>query len=104
MFEFDVESEHLVLSTGSEMKVFKRETTETFLYEIEEAEDFRQMGIGKVLIDKLKQICFEKDLSKCLSELKKTIFRHRDFTPLQAENPVTVRFGLVTNSGKILKI
>lgn len=48
--------------TAYEMKMFKRETTEMFLYEIEVAEDFRQKGIGKSLIEFLKKICAEKGI------------------------------------------
>jgi aminoglycoside 3-N-acetyltransferase I len=43
--------------TAYELKMFKRETTEMFLYEIEVAEAYRQKGIGKALIEYLKQIC-----------------------------------------------
>ncbi len=46
--------------TAYEMKMFKRPTTEMFLYEIEVAEAYRRQGIGKALIEKLKQICLEK--------------------------------------------
>ncbi len=48
--------------TAYEMKMFKRETTEMFLYEIEVAETHRQMGIGKALIEFLKKICAEKGI------------------------------------------
>ena len=43
--------------TAYEMKMFKRETTEMFLYEIEVAETHRQLGVGKALIECLKEIC-----------------------------------------------
>ncbi|MCD9187659.1 MAG: GNAT family N-acetyltransferase [Pyrinomonadaceae bacterium] len=48
--------------TGYEMKMFKSETTEMFLYEIEVVESHRQKGIGKALIEFLKQICREKEI------------------------------------------
>jgi len=48
--------------TAYEMKMFKRETTEMFLYEIEVAETHRRKGIGKALIESLKQICVEKGI------------------------------------------
>ena len=48
--------------TAYEMKMFKRETTEMFLYEIEVAESSRQKGIGTALIEFLKQICVEKGI------------------------------------------
>jgi aminoglycoside 3-N-acetyltransferase I len=48
--------------TAYEMKMFKRETTEMFLYEIEVAESYRQQGAGKALIEFLKQICREKGI------------------------------------------
>ena len=48
--------------TAYEMQMFKRETTEMFLYEIEVAEEHRRKGIGKALIEYLKEICLEKGI------------------------------------------
>lgn len=91
MFGFDEESEHQVFSsdgyvrkmlerddfhvvvaledgkligglTAYEMQMFKRETTEMFLYEIEVAETHRRRGVGKSLIEFLKKICAEKGI------------------------------------------
>lgn len=50
--------------TAYEMQMFKRPTTEMFLYEIEVAEPYRQRGIGKALIEKLIQICREKQIAE----------------------------------------
>lgn len=46
--------------TAYEMTMFKRETTEMFLYEIEVESAHRQKGVGKALIGFLKQICSDK--------------------------------------------
>ncbi|MEO8071715.1 MAG: GNAT family N-acetyltransferase [Acidobacteriota bacterium] len=48
--------------TAYQMNMFKRETTEMFLYEIEVSENYRQKGIGKALIEFLKQNCVEKGI------------------------------------------
>lgn len=48
--------------TAYEMNMFKRETTEMFLYEIEVEESYRQKSIGKALIEYLKQICVSKGI------------------------------------------
>lgn len=48
--------------TAYELKMFKRETTEMFLYEIEVAETHRQRGIGKALIEFLKEYCVRKGI------------------------------------------
>jgi ribosomal protein S18 acetylase RimI-like enzyme len=49
--------------TAYELQMFKSETTEMFLYEIEVAESHRQKGIGKALIECLKEICVRKEIS-----------------------------------------
>lgn len=46
--------------TAYEMRMFKNETTEMFLYEIEVAETHRRKGIGKALIGFLKEIRRDK--------------------------------------------
>ena len=48
--------------TAYEMKMFKRETTEMFLYEIGVVKSHRRKGIGKELIEFLKKICVEKGI------------------------------------------
>jgi aminoglycoside 3-N-acetyltransferase I len=48
--------------TAYEMEMFKSETTEMFLYEIEVIESHRLKGIGKALIEFLKEICVEKGI------------------------------------------
>ncbi|HEY8560708.1 MAG TPA: GNAT family N-acetyltransferase [Pyrinomonadaceae bacterium] len=50
--------------TAYEMTMFKRETREMFLYEIEVSEPFRRRGIGKALIESLKAICEEKSIAE----------------------------------------
>ncbi len=63
--------------TAYEMRMFKRETTEIFLYEIEVAEDQRQKGIGKALIEFLKQICAEKGIVEMFVGTEKNNFPAR---------------------------
>jgi aminoglycoside 3-N-acetyltransferase I len=48
--------------TAYEMKMFKRAANEMFLYEIEVAEPYRQKGIGKDLVEYLKQICVARGI------------------------------------------
>ncbi|CAN5265750.1 GNAT family N-acetyltransferase [soil metagenome] len=48
--------------TAYEMKMFKRETTEIFLYEIEVEEHYRRKGVGTALIEFLKEICRAKGI------------------------------------------
>lgn len=58
-----LEKDHLIGGlTAYEMKMFKRETTEMFLYEIEVAESHRKRGVGSALIEFLKQICLQKGI------------------------------------------
>ena len=63
--------------TAYEMKMFKRETTEMFLYEIEVAKPYRQKGVGKALIEYLKQICFEKKIVEMFVGTEKENFPAR---------------------------
>jgi aminoglycoside 3-N-acetyltransferase I len=63
--------------TAYEMKMFKRETTEMFLYEIEVAEEFQRRGIGKALIEKLKEICAEKGIVEMFVGTEKDNFAAR---------------------------
>lgn len=46
--------------TAYELRKYKREETEMFLYEMGVDEPFRRMGIATALIDYLKTICKEK--------------------------------------------
>lgn len=63
--------------TAYEMKMFKRETTEMFLYEIEVAEAHRQKGVGKSLIEFLKNICVEKGIVEMFVGTEKENFPAR---------------------------
>lgn len=124
MFGFDDETEHFVFSsdeyigqmlaredfhvivaldegkligglTAYEIKMFKRETTEMFLYEIEVAETHRQTGIGKALIEFLKKSAPKDKSSRCSSERRKKIFRRENYTLRLAESRTKIRFGLI---------
>ena len=48
--------------TAYEMKMFKRETTEMFLYEIGVEKSQRQKGVATALIEFLKEICISKGI------------------------------------------
>ena len=73
-----LENEKLVGGlTAYEMKMFKRETIEMFLYEIEVAEDFQRRGIGKALIEFLKNICAEKEIVEMFVGTEKENFAAR---------------------------
>jgi aminoglycoside 3-N-acetyltransferase I len=63
--------------TAYEMKMFKRETTEMFLYEIEVAESHRQRGIGTALIQFLKEICHQKGIVEIFVGTEKDNFPAR---------------------------
>jgi len=63
--------------TAYEMQMFKSETAEMFLYEIEVCESHRQKGIGKALIEFLKQICREKGIVQIFVGTEKDNFPAR---------------------------
>ncbi len=63
--------------TAYEMKMFKCETTEMFLYEIEVLEKHRRKGIGKTLVEFLKQICVEKGITEIFVGTEKDNFPAR---------------------------
>ena len=48
--------------TAYEMKMFKRQTTEIFLYEIGVDEAHQQKGVATALIEYLKEICSSKGI------------------------------------------
>ena len=50
--------------TGYELPMYKRQIREMFLYEIAVRPEFRQQGIAKALIERLKQICKEKGIEE----------------------------------------
>ena len=50
--------------TAYELKKYKIEDTEMFLYEIGVEENHRRKGIGKGLIEFLKNICLKKEISE----------------------------------------
>ncbi len=50
--------------TAYELKKYKNETTEMFLYEIGVEEVHRRKGVAAKLIDGLKQICRQKGISE----------------------------------------
>ena len=58
--------------TAYELKMFKRETTEMFLYEIGVDEDQQQKGVGTALIKFLKEICVKKGIVEMFVGTEKT--------------------------------
>ncbi len=50
--------------TGYELPMYKRPVREMFLYEIAVKPEFREKGIAKALIERLKQICKEKGIEE----------------------------------------
>ena len=58
--------------TAYELKMFKRETTEMFLYEIGVDEDHQQKGVGTALIKFLKEICVKKGIVEMFVGTEKT--------------------------------
>ncbi|MEZ5427973.1 MAG: GNAT family N-acetyltransferase [Pyrinomonadaceae bacterium] len=48
--------------TAYELRKYKREATEMFLYEIGVAESFRRRGIARELIAFLKRVCAKKEI------------------------------------------
>src|SRR5690242_15519217 len=50
--------------TAYEMDMYKNETSEMFLFEIDVNENHRQQGIGTLLIQHLKDICNQKNIKQ----------------------------------------
>jgi len=50
--------------TGYELPMYKREIKELFLYEIAVKREFRQHGVAKALIGRLKQVCRERGIEE----------------------------------------
>lgn len=63
--------------TAYEMQMFKRETIEMFLYEIEVKESHQEKGVGKALIERLKDICLEKGIVEMFVGTEKANFPAR---------------------------
>ncbi len=73
--------------TAYEMKMFKRETTEMFLYEIEVAEKFRQKRVGRALIEHLKEICTSKGIVEMFVGTEKDNFPAQKLYSTTGGNP-----------------
>jgi len=50
--------------TAFEMEMYKNEFSEMFLFEIEVLKNYRQQGVGKSLIQELKNICNQKGIKQ----------------------------------------
>ncbi|HZY36535.1 MAG TPA: GNAT family N-acetyltransferase [Mucilaginibacter sp.] len=50
--------------TGYELTMYKREIKEMFLYEIAVKPTFREKGVAKALIERLKHVCKEKGIEE----------------------------------------
>jgi len=51
-------------ATGYELDMYKKEVKEMFLYEIAVRPEYRGNGIGRALINGLKQICAERNIDE----------------------------------------
>ena len=50
--------------TAYELEMYKNEASEMFLFEIGVGEEYRQQGVGTLLIQKLKEVCIQKNIQQ----------------------------------------
>lgn len=50
--------------TAYEIQMYKNETSEMFLFEIDVDENYRQQGVGTLLIQKLKDVCTRQNIKQ----------------------------------------
>ena len=50
--------------TAYEIEMYKNETSEMFLFEIDVDENYRQQGVGTLLIQKLKDVCTQQNIKQ----------------------------------------